>query len=276
MKNRKVAWLIAVAVIATAAVIIAVNRPAVNAPQGTAVLDNRLDTAGVEHLIVDEAGVLTKEAKRIFSIYNANWSALKHRVMAVVIVERTDDAETDAWKWAQKLSLGADDALLLIETQGAKSCVLVSGGSFREDIETLHDAIVTSLTYTNLKAGEFGLAVLAVFERLHYFCGYDPVAHRQIIVREGLTTFAILAALMLPILIHMLAEMIDRRRFKQWYSFYGASDPTKVPWKAMFPWHRVGSKWYEVRMNGEWIDYRRATRNASLDMRAKIAEGRYR
>lgn len=95
-------------------------------------------------------------------------------------------------------------------------------------------------------------------------------------VKEGLTTSAIIAALILPILVHMIAEKIDSRRFKRWYDHYGVSDPSRVPWRTVFFWHRVGSKWYEVRVNGEWVDYRSVLRGNRNERRAKVAEGRYR
>ena len=252
--KKAVAAILVVAAVAAANILIDSARPLVTAPKGTAPLDNTIDTADAAHLVVDEAGVLAEEVERIIAIYNANWYALAGRMMAVVTVEHTENAEDDAWKRADQLALGENDALLLIESQGAKQCVLVSDGTFREDIATLSEVFLTQLTYMSLRAGEFDAAVLTVFERFHYFYGYDVESHRQAVVREGLTTFCIIAALMLPILIHMVGEIVDRRRFKRWYDDYGVNDPSVVPWRTVFFWHRAGSKWYEQRVSGEWVD----------------------
>ncbi len=268
------AALVIAAIVAAVAIIIA-NRPLARAPQGTAPLDNRVDTAAVAHLVVDESGVLSEEAEQVFSIYNANWTSMEDRVMAVVVVDRTADTEAAAWQWAQKLSLGENDALLLIESE-TKKCAVVSRGTFEEDIATLSSTYLGGLTYMALRAGAFDGAVLAVFEEFHRFCEYTPEQHRQTMVKEGLTTSAIIFALILPGLIHMIAEKVDNRRFRRWYEYYGASDPARVPWKTAFFWHRAGSKWYEVRVSGEWIDYRAALRTNRHERRAKVASGRYR
>ena len=250
-----IAATLVVAVFAAIKMIVVANRPLVEAPKGTAPLDNKLDTAGVAHLVVDEAGVLPEETEQIILIYNANWSQLEDRVMAVVTVESTKNAEEDAWQWAERLSLGRNDALLLFESNGGRSGALVSGGTFREDIDTLNYGYLERLTYMPLRAGDFDVAVLNVFERMHYLYGYDGEQHRRAEVREGVIALSVLAVLILPILLHMIGEKIDGPRFKRWYNAYGISDVPTVPWKTVFFWHRVGSKWYNARISGEWIDY---------------------
>ncbi len=169
-------------------------------------------------------------------------------------VETTVDAENEAWQWAERLSLGKDDALLLIETQGDKECVLVANGRFREDLATLEDGYLDRLTYMPLRAGDFDVAVLAVCERMHYFFGYDVESHRRANVAEGVITISLVGAFVLPTLLHLIGEKIDKRRFQRWYDDYGVTDPSAVPWRTVFFWHRVGSKWYEQRMSGEWVD----------------------
>ena len=170
MKRTIAMILAAVAVIAVAAAIAVavINRPLVTAPKGTAPLDNKMDLSAVEHLVADEAGVLTEETEKIIKIYNANWYALAGRCMAVVTVENTENAEDDAWEWAQRLSLGKNDALLLMETGGNKECAFVARGTFLEDIATLKEGYLERLTYMPVRAGEFDEAALAVCERMHY------------------------------------------------------------------------------------------------------------
>ena len=253
--SKAITVILALAVIAVAVFLFKVNRPLITAPKGTVPLDNKVDISSVVHLVVDEANVLSEDMEKVISIYNANWRLLKNRVMAVVTVENTENAEDDAWEWSRRLALGENDALLLIETTGGKKCVLVSGGTFREDIATLHETILTQLTYQDVHAGYFDAAVLAVFDRFHYFCGYDRESHHRAYVIEGTVTFCVLLALMMPVMIHFAAEKIDNRRFRRWYEDYGQFDPNVLPWRSVFFWHRVGSKWYEQRISGEWVDY---------------------
>ena len=273
--TKVIAAALAVAVIVAVIVIVNANRPLVKEPAGTAPLDHRLDTAAVERLVVDEAGVLSEEARQAFSIYNANWASMENRVMAVVLVERTADTEAEAWRWAQKLSLGENDALLLMETE-TKKCAVVSRGTFQEDIATLSGTYLAGLTYMGMRAGAFDGAVLAVFEEFHHFCEYDLEQYRQAMVKEGLTASAIIFALILPVLIHMIAEKVDNYRFKRWHEYYGTSDPILVPWKTVFFWHRAGSKWYEVRVSGERVDHRAALRRNRQERRATTVVRRYR
>lgn len=274
--KKVVVAVLVVAAFVAIRVIVIINRPIIEAPWGTAPLDNKMDTSNVAHLVVDEAGVLSEKTEKIISIYNANWTALENRVMAVVTVDNTENAEDDAWQWAQRLSLGDDDALLLIEASGGKDCVLVSNGTFREDIATLDYVSLKRLTYINLHADEFDAAVLAVFEELHYFFDFDIESYRRSEAIEGLIVVSILAALTIPILIHMIAEKVDGFRFKRWYKKYGMNNPPVVPWKTLFLWHRTGSKWYEVRISGEWIDYTAVLRNHRRERTVKAANRRFR
>lgn len=248
------AIVLAVALVAVAILYATLHRPLIEAPKGTAKLDNKLDTTTVAHLVADEADVLPEEVEQIVAIYNANWDALDGRNLAVVTVTNTDQAEEDAWVWAERLSLGKDDALLLIETQGSQECALVANGKFHDDLATMDDGYLDRLTYMPVRAGDFDVAVLAVCERMHYFFGYDAESHRRANLVEALSALAVVGAFVLPTLIYLMGEKIDKRRFQRWYDNYGVSNPTAVPWRTVFFWHRVGSKWYEQRMSGEWVD----------------------
>ena len=254
IRAKVVAVILAAALVAIAIFCTILNRPLIKAPKGTAKLDNKLDTTAVAHLVADEADVLPEEVEQIVSIYNANWDALDGRNLAVVTVETTDNAEKEAWQWVEQLSLGRDDALLLIETQGSRECALVANGQFRDDLATMDDGYLNRLTYMPIRAGDFDVAVLAVCERMHYFFGYDAESHRRANLVEALSALAVVGAFVLPTLIHLVGEKVDKRRFQRWYDNYGVSNPTAVPWRTVFFWHRVGSQWYEERMSGEWVD----------------------
>lgn len=254
MRSKVIKAIFAVAALIVVAVVLNATRPLITAPKGTEPLDLKLDTADVERFVVDEMDVLSEDIEKVICIYNANWSVLAGRVLAVVTVDSVKNAEDEAWQWMQSLSMGDNDALLLIETMGGRKCALVSRGTFREDIATLSETYLSQLTYQDIHAGYFNAAVLAVFDKFHYFYGYDLERHRQSTAREGAITFAVLAAFVLPVLLHMLGEMIDKRRFKQWRADCAVLENRSVPWRTAFFWHRVGSKWYKKRMSDDWVD----------------------
>ena len=254
MRSKIIKGILAVATVIAVAVVLNATRPLITAPEGTEPLDLKLDTADVERFVVDETDVLTEDMEKVICIYNANWRVLAGRVLAVVTVESVENAEDEAWQWMQSLSMGENDALLLIETTGSKKCALVSCGTFREDIATLSEIYLSQLTYQDIRAGYFNAAVLAVFDKFHYFYGYDLERHRQSVAREGTIAFAVIAALMLPVLIHMIGEMIDKRRFRQWRESCAILADRSAPWRTLFFWHRVGSKWYARRMSDDWVD----------------------
>ena len=254
MRSKIIKGILAVVAVVAVAVVLNATRPLITAPKGTEPLDLKLDTADVERFVVDEMDVLSEDMEKVICIYNANWRVLAGRVLAVVTVESAKNAEDEAWQWMQSLSMGENDALLLIETTGSKKCALVSCGSFREDIATLSETYLTQLTYQDVHAGYFNAAVLAVFDKFHYFYGYDLERHHQSWLREGIVGFSVIALLMLPVLIHMIGEMIDRHRFKQWRESSAVLGDRSAPWRTAFVWHRVGSKWYKKRMSDDWVD----------------------
>lgn len=254
MRSKVITGILAVLAVVAAVICVNATRPLITAPKGTHPLNLKLDTTGVERFVVDEADVLSEDMETVICIYNANWSALAGRVLAVVTAQSVENAEDAAWQWMESLSMGENDALLLIETTGGRKCALVSGGTFREDIATLSKVYLSQLTYQDIRAGYFNAAVLAVFDKFHYFYGYDIERHRQSVAREGTIAFAVIAALMLPVLIHMTGEMIDKRRFKKWRANRAVLEDRAVPWRTAFFWHRVGSKWYKKRMSDDWVD----------------------
>ena len=254
MRSKVIKAIFAVVAVIVVAVVLNATRPLITAPEGTEPLDLKLDTADVERFVVDEMDVLSEDMEKVICIYNANWKRLAGRVLAVVTVESVKNAEDEAWQWMQSLSMDENDALLLIETTLSKKCALVSRGTFREDIATLSEIYLSQLTYQDIRAGYFNAAVLAVFDKFHYFYGYDIERHRQSVAKEGTIAFAVIAALMLPVLIHMIGETIDKRRFRRWRENCAVLEDRSAPWRTAFFWHRRGSKWYQKRMSGDWVD----------------------
>ena len=254
MRSKIVTGILAVLAVAAAIICVNATRPLITAPKGTEPLDLKLDTVDVERFVVDEMDVLSEDMEKVICIYNANWRVLAGRVLAVVTVQSVEKAENAAWQWMESLSMSENDALLLIETTGSKKCALVSCGTFREDIATLSETYLTQLTYQDIHAGYFNAAVLAVFDKFHYFYGYDIERHRQSVAKEGAIAFAVIAVLMLPVLLHMIGETVDKRRFKRWRENCAVLGDRSAPWRTAFFWHRRGSKWYQKRMSGDWVD----------------------
>ena len=254
MRSKIIKGILAVAAVIVVIVVLNATRPLITAPKGTEPLDLKLDTADVERFVVDEMDVLSEDMEKVICIYNTNWGVLAGRVLAVVTVERVQNAEEEAWEWMHRLSMGENDALLLIETTGSKKCALVSCGSFREDIATLSETYLTQLTYQDVRAGYFDAAVLAVFDRFHYLYGYSREQHRREEITESLIVFAVFAAVTLLVSLHFVAEKVDNRRFARWREESTILGDRAAPWRTVFLWHRMGSKWYKKRMGSDWVD----------------------
>ena len=204
---------IAVLAALTAAVILTIvtivsNQPLVRTPDGGVPVNNELDTAAVERFVADEAGVPSDRTERIIAVYNANWQELSGRVMAVVTV-KSDASEEMAHAWAEALVLGENDALLLMGTEGAGKCVMVSYGSFREDLDAQPGGFVDSLTYRELKSGNYDAAVENVFARSHLFLGDYHEAVAESGIRIGLVIAVVLGLIVACLIV---LKIVDIRR----------------------------------------------------------------
>ena len=144
MRKGVIAALIALsaAVILTIVLIVS-GQPAVKTPDGGIRLDNKLDTTAVERYVVDEADILADKTEHMIAVYNANWTELSGRVMAVVTVEE-GASEEFAWAWTDIMGLGGNDALLLLEKNGTQKRILVSRGTFLDDLSSQPDGFVDS------------------------------------------------------------------------------------------------------------------------------------
>lgn len=209
IRSRIIAVAVAVAAILLVAVCAIMNRPLVDVADGGLALDESLPTAGYERLVVDEAGVLSEKTEQIISIYNANWSAMAGRVMAVVTAQSVENAEETAWEWAEKMGLGADDALVLVETSNGGCCTVVSQGTFRDDFDSQPGGFVDSLTYHTMKNRDFDMAVVNVFTRVHLFHN----DHHEVVVQSGMRigiVIAVIVGLLLVVLIVLRAADLRR------------------------------------------------------------------
>lgn len=200
---------IAAAVVLIAGVVLTLNQPIVRVANGGLALDESLSLAEAERLIVDEANVLSEKTEQIAAIYNANWKEMAGRVMAVVTVNDAGQAEETAWKWFELLSLGVDDALLLVETRNGGSCTVVAQGAFRADFDGQPSGFMSSLTYHTMKNRDFDTAVQNVFTRVHLFHN----DYHESVAQSGMKLGIVIAVVLAVVLVFVIVQRIfDRRR----------------------------------------------------------------
>lgn len=241
LKSRTLAILVMIISIVLASFYGIKNKPVDLPDSGTVKLDESLSTAYYESYIVDEAKVLSSKTEKTLSIYNANWDKALGRIMAVVTVEKSNNAEDDAWEWAQALELGENDAILLIHEKGAE-CIVVASGTFYDDFAAQPVSFVDNLTYEAAKDGDFDTAALNLFAEVHLFRG--GYSHS---VSVNLT--AIVVLILLVIFIIVICGMIDNLRYSRWNARYGSMPMPPVVYRPVLWWHRPGSVWYRRRRN---------------------------
>ena len=123
LKKRGTALLLAALMILAAIGIGQLRKEQYLLPQDTGVpLDNSLDTGSVSRFLDDQAGLLSEGAEQTVRLYNANWDARYHSVVALVTVEHTTSGSLEEAAQAAGLDmgLGEGDAILYIDaSQGS-------------------------------------------------------------------------------------------------------------------------------------------------------------
>ena len=118
-QKKGVAILVMVLAIALASVWGLSHRPVVVTPEGGEALDTSLSTAYYREYIVDNANVLSENTEEALAVYDANWDEWSGSILAVVaepfVSSTTEEA---AWDWADRLKVGENDAILLLDIQG--------------------------------------------------------------------------------------------------------------------------------------------------------------
>lgn len=66
---------------------------------------------------------------------------------------------------------------------------------------------------------------------------------------EGLLTLIIIGAILLLLIAIMIFDKMESVRFHLWFKENGDLEHPD-PWRTIVPWHRAGSRWYNVRTGG--------------------------
>ena len=244
LKNRGFAVLVLVAAIALSSLYGLSKKPQVEIPEGGAPLNEDLSTAAFEWLIVDEANVLSGKTEKALSLYNANWDKAAGSVMAVAAVSDAEaygsGIEDAAWNCAERMELGANDAILFIDA-GRQDAYLVSSGSFADRFNGAEGQLVRSCLYEPAMAGKWDEGVLALFAETHLL--FD--APRQ--SGGGSLLVSLIPVVVLLIVLVVLFNIIDGIRYSGWYGRYGTMPVPPVVYRPIFWWHRPGSRWSRRR-----------------------------
>ena len=246
-RKRSVAAVIMVLAIVLAAGYGYSKRPAA-APAGGAALDTGLSTAALEQYIVDEAGILSSKTEKSLSVYNANWDKMAGSIIAVVATDGAGGSLEDAaWDWADRLQLGENDAILLMDV-GAEDCCLLTSGAFTDRFNGAEDDYLDQYLYDDFMAGDYDEGVLALFGQVHLLFGSG--SSNSPIYKTGGAVFKmgpVISIIVLIIVLWALCSAIDRARYNTWYRRYGGMAMPPVVYRPILWWHRPGSAWYRRR-----------------------------
>lgn len=213
-------------------------------------LDTALDTSYYVKFLRDDARVLSEEQEEAICTYNANWDHRYNSVAAVVTTGTVNDASMEnlTYDWANDMGLGEGDAILLVAVDDGQYYL-----NYGDDFAT----IMTSAVYSDLGAelgrqGEAGENIVNFYTaldgvyRAEFGLGNDE---RRVTDTGADAVLAISIAVFALIVIFILLQAIERKRFSDYHArYYGVASPTVV-YRPIFFWHGPGSWWYRRR----WI-----------------------
>lgn len=242
LKNKAVAIIIMVAAIVLSSFYGLWKKPAVLVPEGGKALDTALSTVAYEPFIVDEANVLSGQTEQRLCIYNANWDRMTGSIMAVVTVEEAGgDVDAAAWDWADRLQLGENDAILLMDT-GAEDYRVVARGGFYDRLAAQSGSFVDSCMAEYIQRGDYSRGALNLFGQLHVIFSASSSNSGA-----GGILAAVIPVLILLVVLVVLFSVIDGIRYSSWYGRYGTMGVPPVVYRPILWWHRPGTSWYRRR-----------------------------
>ena len=218
------------------------RRPAVTAPAGGDPLDDSLSTGWCREYIRDNAGVLSEETEEALALYDANWDAWAGSILAVVaepFVSGT--AEESAWEWADRLQLGEDDAILLLDVDGQDAYFLTSGG-FSGRLDGQEGSYLSAYLYEDFMAGDYDAGVRNLFAHVHLLFRSGAVLPQA---GEGVRSAVVLVVMLCALA--LIFSVLDRMRYNAWYLRYGGMAVPPVVFRPILWWHRPGSSWWRHR-----------------------------
>lgn len=247
LKNRAFAVFVLIAAIALSSLYGLSQKPAVEIPEGGAVLDESLSTGYLRDYVVDEANVLSNATENTILLYDANWDKQLGGILAVVTQRSTSDVEDAAWDWAEQLQLGEDDAILLLDA-GTKDYRLVASGKLYDRVAAQPASFVDACLADYVQSADYDGGVVNLLGQLHL--AMTP-AYQTDTAYSGGGVFGIIAAVvpivLLIIFLIVMFSLIDGIRYSGWYGRYGAMPVPPVVYRPILWWHRPGSRWFRRR-----------------------------
>ncbi len=247
LKNRGFAVIVLIAAIALSSLYGLSKKPAVEIPEGGAALNENLSTGYLRDYVVDEANLLSSATEKAILLYDANWDEQLHCILAVVTQRNTADVEDAAWDWAERLQLGEDDAILLLDA-GARDYRLVASGRMYDRIAAQSASFVDACLSEYVDGGDYDGGVVNLLSQLHLVI--SP-AYQMDPFFSGGGVLGIIAAVVpvvvLIIFLIVLFNVIDGIRYSGWYGRYGTMPVPPVVYRPILWWHRPGSRWFRRR-----------------------------
>lgn len=245
-KNKAFAVLVLIAAIVLSSLYGLSKRPQVETPEGGAALDDSLSTAYLSAYVVDEAGVLSANTEKSVLIYDANWDKMAGGILAVVTTEDVAGSIDDAaWRWAEDLLLGEDDAILLIDAR-ARDYRLVASGDFYDRLAAQPASFVDAAMAGCVQQGDYDGGVLSLMGQIHLLYGASGGGSGY-----GGGVFSVIGALvpivLLLVVLVVLFSLVDSLRYSSWYGRYGTMPVPPVVYRPILWWHRPGGRWYRRR-----------------------------
>ena len=237
-QKKSVAILVMVLAILLASAWGLAHRP-VAAPQGGAALDTSLSTAYYREYIVDSADVLSDSTEEALALYDANWDEWSGSILSVVTVSSASSAEEAAWDWAERLELGADDAILLLDT-GGQDAYLLSSGAFQDRFGGTESNYLGAYLYEDFMAGDYDAGVQNLFAHIHLLFPGGSSSSGE--TYSGIIMLVVMVAVMALIL-----SILDRMRYNAWFRLYGGMPAPPVVFRPILWWHRPGGFWWRHR-----------------------------
>ena len=131
LKNRAFAAFVLIAAIALSSLYGLSKKPVVEVPDGTAPLNTSINAGYVSPYVVDNAHVLSASTKNSICLYGANWDTWINGILSVVTLKNVEGSISDAaWDWAERLELGANDAIFILDVGGKDYFLLPSRTAF--------------------------------------------------------------------------------------------------------------------------------------------------
>lgn len=206
-------------------------------------LDSSINTAQYDNYILDNAGILSSEAKKQISLYNANWDKRYSSIVAVVTVQNTGSNSTAdaANRYATEGKLSNRDALLLLSLDD-QAAYLAVGDVFlpswtSDDItelltESLHDPYI---------AGNYDEAINSFLSALNSKLSTENTLTKG---NPSNDSFVPTRLIFYVIALFIVLNIIDKRRYSRYAMRYGTMPTPPILFHPILFWHGPGSSWY--------------------------------